>query len=139
MAKDNEKAFQPMELEVKNSITPDEVEGLEDYYKETETLTRKRWINGKKVYRLVLDFGALPNGTTKSVNTSITFFDEMITLNPIYTPSSKTDVQQGNRAYNTSDLIWRYRNDTQQVECTANYNASASSAYVVLEYTRTDK
>lgn len=136
---ENNKDFEPVEPEITNSIVPEEVERLEDIYSEDETLTNKIWINGKKVYRRVLDFGSLPPGTTKGVATGIVRYDEMITLQPIYTPSSKTDVQQGNRAYNGSDFIWRYRNDTQQVECTANYDASASSAYVILEYTRTDR
>lgn len=46
--------------------------GGQDIYSTTETKTNKVWIDGKPIYRTVVDFGALPNNTTKHINTTIT-------------------------------------------------------------------
>ena len=41
--------------------------GLPPYLLGQEVLTAERWIDGKPIYRKVIDFGALPDTTTKSV------------------------------------------------------------------------
>lgn len=43
-----------------------------DTFSTGEVLTNKVWTNGKAVYRKVVDLGALPNATTKSVPHGIT-------------------------------------------------------------------
>lgn len=47
-------------------------------YFTNETLTDKAWINGKPIYRKVIDLGALPNATTKVVNHGISNLDVII-------------------------------------------------------------
>jgi hypothetical protein len=46
--------------------------GGADTFSTTETATNKIWINGKTIYRKVINFGALPASTTKSVPHGIT-------------------------------------------------------------------
>lgn len=51
----------------------------EDVYAATETLTNKVWVDGKAIYRKVINFGTLPNSTTKSVAHGVsgaTFFTD---------------------------------------------------------------
>jgi hypothetical protein len=47
-------------------------------YSTNEMLTDKAWINGKPIYRKVIDLGALPNATTKTVNHGISNLDVII-------------------------------------------------------------
>lgn len=47
-------------------------------YSTNEVLTDKVWINGKPIYRKVIDLGALPNATTKVVNHGISNLDVII-------------------------------------------------------------
>ena len=46
--------------------------GGTDAYSTTETATNKLWLDGKVIYRKVIDFGALPASTEKSVAHGIT-------------------------------------------------------------------
>ncbi len=48
-----------------------------DYYQDDETLTNKIW-KGRPVYRKIIDFGYLPNATTKSVSHGITNIREIV-------------------------------------------------------------
>lgn len=40
-------------------------------YSALETMTDEYWIDGKPIYRKVVDCGALPNATTKQVSTGL--------------------------------------------------------------------
>lgn len=47
-------------------------------YSLTEVNTGFTWVDGKVIYKKTIDFGALPNNTTKSVNHGITGLDNVI-------------------------------------------------------------
>ena len=47
-------------------------------YSTTEQDTGAKWIDGKPIYRKAVDFGALPNTTTKTVNHNIPNIDTVI-------------------------------------------------------------
>lgn len=49
-----------------------------DVYSTTETKTNKVWIDGKPIYRKVVDLGTLPNATTKTVSHGISNLDVII-------------------------------------------------------------
>ena len=58
--------------------SPEEADEGRDIYSTTETKTNKVWIDGKPIYRKVIDLGALPNATTKTVNHGISNLDAII-------------------------------------------------------------
>lgn len=49
-------------------------------YSQNETDTGKIWIDGKKIYRKVINCGALQNDTLKTIPTNIVNLDEVITI-----------------------------------------------------------
>ncbi len=56
-------------------------------YSTTETVIGK-WIDGKPIYRKVVDFGALPNATTKSVNHNISNIDNWVNVSALASSSA---------------------------------------------------
>jgi hypothetical protein len=66
---------------------------LPDYKLNTEVLTGERWIDGKPIYRMAIDFGSLPNSNTKSVaipgyNANYTYW---LNLGKSYSKNPNTD------------------------------------------------
>lgn len=49
-------------------------------YSTTETLTGDKWIDGKPIYRKVINFGYLPDTDTKTVSLGITSYDRIISV-----------------------------------------------------------
>ena len=95
------------------------------------------WIDGKPIYRKVIDFGALPNATTKSIAHNISNIDKITKIEGItyanYNYSLLPLVYNSNEAqYNTEIYVgstYIYMKSTQ--------NRSGVTAYVTLEYTKT--
>lgn len=56
--------------------------GLPSYFT-TETDTGMKWIDGKTIYRKVIDFGALPNATEKVVQHGINNLDTIVNVSCI--------------------------------------------------------
>lgn len=52
-------------------------------YSTQEVATGKKWIDGKPIYRKVVDCGALPNATTKAVAHNISNLGQVITIKGI--------------------------------------------------------
>lgn len=101
-----------------------------------------RWIDGKVVYRKVVDFGTLPNTTTKTVAHNIANFQHLVRFSgytyeagvtgwhPLPFMASNTYPQ-----YNTQFYV----NATNVVAvCSAN-GSGWTNSYVILEYTCTDR
>ena len=49
-------------------------------YEAGEHWTGREWIDGKSIFRRVIEFGALPNATTKNVPHGITDLDRVISV-----------------------------------------------------------
>ena len=49
-------------------------------YSTTETVTNAKWIDGKPIYRKVVNFGTLPNATVKAVAHGIVGLTRTINL-----------------------------------------------------------
>ena len=49
-------------------------------YSTEEVNTGKKWIDGKPIYKKVIDLGNLPNATVKRVNTNITDLAKVVSL-----------------------------------------------------------
>lgn len=148
MAEDTKK-FQETTIEIINSTVPEQIERLDDVYQELEHKTNKVWIDGSKVYRQVLDFGALPNATTKTVdfvNLNNTQLDEIVSVQflSIQGTSVGSDIYEGNFHFDPSNgfkIEWYIERDNpvQAVCKTGASNYSGWNGWVIFEYTRTDK
>jgi hypothetical protein len=109
-------------------------------YSLIETDTGKTWINGKPIYRKVIDFGTLPNNDTKEINPNIQNFERLTepikgftynTSNSESFPlpfSSVTDI-----IYNIDLLI----TGEGTIRVRTKVDRSTISAYIIIEYTKT--
>lgn len=103
-----------------------------DAYTEAERQTGRLWVDGKPIFRKVINFGALPNTSAKSVAHGITGVDfilhayggaALIAGSPISYPLPNSGTELKTDAVNVT------------VTTTANLAAYLVS-YVVLEYTK---
>ena len=107
-------------------------------YSTSETFTGKYWINGKPIYRKVIDFGNLPNSATKGVDHNISGLSFVTSIQAIaYSLTENITYQM--LTFATSDgiqyTIRLYCNSTQVV-IGAGSDRSGLKAYVIMEYTK---
>lgn len=104
-------------------------------YSTSEINTGKKWIDGKPIYRKVIDIGTLPDTTTKSVAHGITNFDLCISLVGVVKNSTSrlTIPSVWNDA---TETIGIYANGTSVIVSTSKDRGSFSG-YAILEYTKT--
>lgn len=145
MAKD-QKPFDESEIVVEQTITPDEIEGLDELHSDTEEIeTEKVWHDGKRVYRQVMtDFGTLPNTTAKTKDFPVTVpvgkVSNIVSYNVITDNGSSVYYQ--NSFATTDYTIWGIDLSATnlRVICSTDWNASSATAdSIIVEYTRTDK
>lgn len=116
---------------------PRSMRNLEENYTTTEVDTGKKWVDGKTIYRKILNFGTLPNAGTKAVAHGITGLDFMISLIGTATNAGRTAqlplpyVSDGTFAINSavsgSNIqVQTYQDRTSYTVC-----------YFVMEYTKT--
>ena len=108
-------------------------------YSTTEQLTGGTWINGKPIYRKVVDFGYLPNATEKNVAHNISNIDKFTHIYGVALNSSNENsypLPFGYPANNGRNSIGLVVNLTN-VRINTEVNLSPLYAYVTLEYTKT--
>lgn len=111
--------------------SPDKPQG--DRYSLSERLTGKYWIDGRPIYRKVVNFGALPNNTTKSVAHGITGMLQLVDLMILaaegsnYAPIPWASVSQP---------IQTNVNGTGVAIVTTSNLTTFTRTYAILEYTR---
>ena len=117
-----------------NSVTSGAVSKELSYFT-TEQATGKKWINGKTIYRKVIDFGALPNNTSKTVAHNITNIDVVISLygcsvatNHIPIPYVDLVVANG---------VKMYMSDVNVIVETNTNRSVYTKTYIIVEYTKT--
>lgn len=106
-------------------------------YLQNETDTGMIWIDGKKIYRKVINCGALPNNSLKIIPTNITNIEEIINL--IVTASSKrNDLTLLLPFCNINgDIITVYKQNNDIV-IGSNIDVSYyERSFAILEYTKT--
>ena len=109
--------------------------GVIDNFSTSEVATNRRWIDGKIIYRKIINFGSLPNLATKDVAHGITGIDNFISITGI--------VDAGTYQYNLpeahpSDANNKYLfADADDVSVQTGGDATAHTAFIVLEYTKT--
>ncbi len=101
-------------------------------YSTNETFTGNYWIDGKEVYRKVINIGQLPNATTKNVAHGITGLSWVI--------SSETYSSNGTNfspiPYTGSSSINIYINNTNVIISASTNYSTYNTAYTVLLYTK---
>ncbi len=104
-------------------------------YNSTETATKAKWIDGKTIYRKVIDVGSLPNTTGKAVAHGISSIDTLVSV-------SGSANQPGFAHYplpyvhpTTAQLIQVYV-DATNVQIGTGQDWSAWTGKIVIEYTK---
>lgn len=103
-------------------------------YSTTEQKTGGTWIDGKPIYRKVVDCGALPNNTTKNVAHNIENIGWVVKYIGVasngsewlHLPASFTSSSVGLSVNSTNVILLTYSNRT-----------SYTSTFVTIEYTKT--
>ena len=106
-------------------------------YSQNEIDTGKVWIDGKKIYRKVINCGALPNNSIKKVPINITNINEIIDL--IVTASSSADKLTISLPFINRDgaVVTAYEQG-DEIILGANVDVSYYEiCFAVLEYTKT--
>lgn len=108
-------------------------------YSTTETLTGDTWIDGKPIYRKVINFGALPNNGGKQVNHGVKNLDKFIKIWGFCYNSSDPYTAYPLPYLNTDSLgygasLMMYPNKIIYIR--DGYDLSNLTAYVILEYTK---
>ena len=111
-------------------------------YSTSEQWTGGYWIDGKKIYRKVVDCGALPNATTKTVAHGIYNIANVLSMKGWAYSSTKGFINMpfpmpGNAAYGLS-LTMPLPLASISLSTSSNYSDYAVS-YCILEYTCTDR
>lgn len=102
-------------------------------FSETAHQTGQFWIDGKPVYRKVIDFGALPNATTKSVAHGLTGIGEIVSLRAIANDSAASAFVKALPMPTQLDSL---AIDTTNVTIVTSADLTAyEQAYAVIEYT----
>lgn len=100
-----------------------------EVYSINEVKTNKIWIDGKPIYRKVINFGNLPNTTEKKVAHGLdTNICKIVNVSPIASNSSIT-ISNGfnDEVYiNGSNITWNTKS-----------NRSTYTGYITLEYIKT--
>lgn len=107
-------------------------------YSTTEQKTGGTWIDGKPIYRKIVDCGALPNNTSKSVAHNISNLGQVVSLRGI---ASKSTLQiiplpyvyPPDASYNVGMFVY---DDDIRFETRANVS-SYIYTYAIIEYTKT--
>ena len=107
-------------------------------YSTSEVNTGKKWIDGKPIYRKVVDCGALPNNTTKSVNLNISNIKNVITIlvNSYTDSGSGTMIPYANSNIIGTQISFTYSKTAIEIRTATDYS-NYSNTFAILEYTKT--
>ena len=130
-------------LESNVSTNTSNIENLQNgnVYSTNEVNTAKTWIDGKPIYRKVVEFGSFPNSGSKTVATGITNLARIISLKYTWYDSS-------DRAYFTNVRVdsatvmckiqFKVNNNLLNVEGTGiDWSSRTSQGVAIIEYTKT--
>lgn len=111
-----------------------------DAYSTTETKTNKVWIDGKPIYRKVVDVGNIPDTTSKSIAHNIANIGTIIICEGRAVANTTAKTSIGLPYVNTDSstvCIQVYANVTNVVVKTASGSWINYVGFVILEYTKT--
>lgn len=106
-------------------------------YSTNEVLTGGTWIDGKPIYRKVIELPSLPNNSQVSIAHNITNVESFITVRGIaFNPTSTLSLPIPFVERNGQEDVQLYATATDYV-ISVNYDASAYTGKIILEYTKT--
>ena len=107
-------------------------------YSTQEVKTGGTWIDGKPIYRKVIDFGSLPNATTKNVNTGLDFSICNVIKFEAFAKNTRTSDSTSAIPvpYGTDVLPSVMKDGTISIYTTKDWT-NYSQCYVTIEYTKT--
>lgn len=129
---------------IKDQVARDKIAELEtsisndNTYSTEEIKTSKKWIDGKPIYRKVINLGNLPNATYKNVPTNISNLETIVSLlgfaksqdnseqHSILSPSVGGNIYVIDIYYENGNLI-----------LSTGFDRSGLVGFVILEYTKT--
>lgn len=97
------------------------------------------WINNKPIYRKTINFGALPNNTTKSVNHNISSLDYVTDIKGVaYNSNSSLYVPLPHvNVYGANYGLEVYMDNTKVYIIAASDMSAYNNSYITIEYTKT--
>lgn len=105
-------------------------------YSTSEVSTGAKWIDGSMIYKKTVNFGALPNASSKTVAHSISNLGRFIKVETVVRNNTSSATHMADATfYNGTNLEEFYATDTQ-IQCLTQGDRSAFSAYVTLYYTK---
>ena len=125
---------------VLNSITAVNKEAMKEIAKEvysTEEQIVGTWIDGKPIYRKVIDCGALPNSTLKQVPHGISDIDAIVSFNGVTFAKNKTATPIPYVYTDSINTVSLFLEGTNVCIQTFGDKTSYINTYVTLEYTKT--
>jgi hypothetical protein len=121
---------------VEGSVLNQKIAGVAPDYSTTETDTGVKWIDGKPIYRKVVDVGTLPNGTLKTMVHGVTGVGKWVTVRGIaQSPAgSGIPMPHAESPITESISLWVSSVNLNIRTYSASYNTW--TGYVILEYTK---
>lgn len=108
-----------------------------DAYSTTEQVVGT-WIDGKPLYRKTIDFGALPNATTKSVAHGLSNFRVRNFYGVAVNPSTNITFYLPTLSGNASAFVTVHIDSANVIVNAMSTNRSAfTECYITIEYTKT--
>lgn len=103
----------------------------------TDEIEIGTWIDGKPIYRKVIDFGVLPNNTSKYVPHNISNLDKVINIGGYIVKGNEYNplplmYRGSDSSYNTAIYV-----TATNIAMNNEKDRSGYSAVVILEYTKT--
>ncbi|KLK91432.1 hypothetical protein AA309_20270 [Microvirga vignae] len=110
--------------------------GVSGGHSTTEQATGQTWIDGKAIYRKVVDVGALPNTTTKTVAHGVTGVSKWLSHRGHAQAADGTalNLPLGDSAAGASIGLWL---DATNINIRTGADRSGYSGFIILEYTKT--
>lgn len=109
------------------------IKNLSDYCL-SEINTGKTWITGKPIYRKVIECGALPNSSSKNVETGVDVITQITSFEfLVINPEQATFLTINAMSNNMKAFV---SNRRIIIETSQNYSNLYTRSYAVLEYTK---
>lgn len=142
--KDGNTIYPDVGLELDNVVYSDDpsepIDNIIDpnSYSTTEKWTGGYWVDGKKIYKKTIDFGALPNATTKSVSIGATNVGHYIKFEGVAWTSTGTTLNFPLVSpYNVTYQVGAYIDNGSIVVQAGDNKSGYSTCYVTVCYTKT--
>lgn len=106
-------------------------------YSTTEHLTGKYWVDGKPIYRKVVNFGTLPNSATKTVNHNVSGISNWVSFYGIAWNNANTAMILPHVDLDSTYSVALWVTSTVITIKTGQNRNEFLNCYVILEYTKT--